>query len=92
MKHQAAMLTMGLQVMVQHYGTQSRSTKEYLQVIGHQHGERGIKKDDYTIFIDVLLVTLAEFHGPDWSEPLSDDWQAACADAIAVMLSGASQD
>ena len=40
-QHQAAMLTMALQVMVQHYRKPRRCSKEYLAVLGNRHRERG---------------------------------------------------
>ena len=42
MQHQAAMLTMALQVIVQHYRKSRRGSEDYLVVLGDRHRERGV--------------------------------------------------
>ena len=85
LRQQAAMLTMALQVAVQHHCRPTRSTKDYLQVLGQRHHQRGVTKDNYPGFQDTLLVSLAEFHGKDWTQTLADEWRAAFDDALTVM-------
>ena len=47
MQHQAAMLTMALQVIVHYCCKPRRCSKEYLVVLGNRHRERGVSHGDY---------------------------------------------
>ena len=85
MQHQAAMLTMALQVIVQHFRKPRRSSNDYLIVLGSRHRERGISHGDYEKFEHALLVTLAEFHDNDWHEALAEQWRSAYRQAVDVM-------
>ncbi len=87
MQHQAAMLTMGLQVVVQHAGKTRRSSRDYLRVIGERHATRGITRKHYEAFEEALLTTLAEFHGDDWQDALAGQWRTAVRKAVKTMLS-----
>ena len=87
MQHQAAMLTMGLQVVVQHAGKTRRSSRDYLRVIGERHTARGIAREHYQAFEAALLTTLAEFHGGNWHDALADQWRTAVRKAVETMLS-----
>ncbi len=87
MQHQAAMLTMGLQVIVQHDRQPRRSSRDYLRVLGERHGNRGISREHYAAFEDVLLTALAEFHGDRWHSVLANHWQSALHRALDVMVS-----
>jgi hemoglobin-like flavoprotein len=86
MHHQAAMLTMGLQLVVQHHTTPKRSHRDYLRVIGERHTARGIEREHYEAFEEVLLVALAEFHGDRWHDSLADQWRTAVRKAVETML------
>ncbi len=86
MQYQAAMLTMGLQVVVQHAGKTRRSSSDYLRLIGERHLTRGITREHYQAFEEALLATLAEFHGDDWHDALADQWRKAVRKAVETML------
>jgi len=88
MQHQAAMLTMALQVIVHYYCKPQRCSKEYLVVLGDRHRERGVLHNDYEKFEHALLVTLAEFHDNDWHEALAEQWRSAFRHAVEVMEQG----
>jgi len=88
MKHQAAMLTMSLQVVAQHYRRPRRISTDYLKTLGHRHHQRGVTEDDYRKFQEVLLDTLAGYHGDDWTPNLAKQWDEAFAGAIDVMRQG----
>jgi hemoglobin-like flavoprotein len=88
MKRQAAMLTMSLQVVAQHYRRPQRNTRDYLIVLGERHHQRGISRGEYRKFQHALLETLAEFHGEQWTSELADTWNTAFSRAIDVMLEG----
>jgi hemoglobin-like flavoprotein len=85
MQHQAAMLTMALQVVVQHYRKPRPSCSEYLAVLGHRHHERGVSRNEYEKFEHTLLISLAEFHGNDWHEGLDEQWRIAFGQAVDLM-------
>ena len=88
MQHQAAMLTMALQVFVTYSQHSQRATKDYLMVLGQRHHQRGVCEEDYNKFRIALLATLSEFHGEDWSTALADQWRTAYQQAIDTMLQG----
>jgi hemoglobin-like flavoprotein len=88
MQGQAAMLTMAIQVVVQHYRKPRRSSEDYLKVLGNRHRERGVSDGDYQKFEHALLVTLTEFHGDDWHDRLEEEWCAALQQAFNVMVRG----
>ena len=85
MQHQAAMLTMALQVIVQHYRKPRRCSKDYLVVLGNRHRERGVSYGDYEKFEHALLVTLAEFHENDWHDALAEQWRSALRHAVDLI-------
>lgn len=89
MQHQAAMVTMALQVMVQYERRATRSANDYLRVLGERHALRGIKEDAFAKFEDALVTALAEFHGEDWTLDLANQWHAAFGKAVGVMLESA---
>ena len=87
MQHQAAMLTMALQLVVQHHHQPRRSHRDYLRAIGERHTARGIARAHYEAFEDTLLAVLAEFHHDNWHDSLADEWRNAVRKAIEMMLS-----
>lgn len=86
--HQQTVLTMALQIIVQHQEQDYPSTASYLKVLGHKHYERKIPRDDYPKFTECLLASLAEFHAADWSGALAESWRGAIDKSIATMLEG----
>ena len=85
MQHQAAMLTMAFQIIVQHYRKPRRCSHDYLVVLGKRHRERGVSHREYEKFEHALLVTLAEFHDNEWHEALAEQWRSAFRHAVDVM-------
>ena len=84
---QAVMLTMTFNALRQ-YPEISEGARMYLRVLGTKHSRRGIPADLYPKFLEALLVTLKEFHGADWDEPLAGRWREAFREAIEWILDG----
>ena len=88
LSHQAALLTMALQVIAEHHLRHSPAAAEYLLVLGHRHHAWGIELDEFPKFRDCLLDTLQQFHGQDWHDALARQWRAAIDEAIDTMRAG----
>jgi hemoglobin-like flavoprotein len=89
--HQAAILTMELSVMEAFYVRESPAAELYLQLLGTKHKDRGIPVEAYPHFRDVLLASLQQFHGTDWSAELAQQWHEAIDASVAKMLDGYKQ-
>ncbi|WP_372894518.1 globin domain-containing protein [Stieleria sp.] len=83
-KRQTAMLTMAL-LAVKQYPALRRSSKDYLEVLGTKHHGLGIANDLFPKFVEVLVETIAEFHGNDWNAALDKQWTDALNYAAAIM-------
>lgn len=59
--HQAAILTMQLSVIEACFVRRSPAAELYLQLLGTKHKDRGIPKEAYPLFRDVLLGSLQNF-------------------------------
>ena len=87
MTTQAIMLTMALKAVREHPKL-TNASRMYLQVLGTRHRRVNVGRELYPKFLDSLLATLEEFHGPDWSEALAAQWRAAFDDAAKIMYEG----
>ena len=85
-RQQAVVLTMMLSIIEDFYRHSYPATARYLRLVGQKHKARGIPQEMYLIFSQCLLETLARFHGQDWNESLSDEWQHGIDKAAKVML------
>ncbi|MCS7466527.1 globin domain-containing protein [Stieleria sp. ICT_E10.1] len=83
-KRQTAMLTMAL-LAVKQYPALRRSSQAYLEVLGTKHHGLGITNELFPKFIEVLVETIAEFHGSDWNAALDKQWTDALNYAAAIM-------
>jgi hemoglobin-like flavoprotein len=92
MKVQAVMLMMALQGVVCYVGGSYPAVGYYLRYLGTRHRKLGIPEELFPKFCDMLLTTVAEFHGPAWDEELAGQWRAALAGASKIMLEGYKQD
>jgi hemoglobin-like flavoprotein len=88
LRHQAAILTMSMQVVVEYDRRQFRATRDYLKVLGHKHHTQKIPREEFGPFRDALLKTLAQFHGAAWSAELEANWRRAIDRASEAMLAG----
>ncbi len=88
---QAAMLQMAL-IAVRHAPNLKIPAQEYLRVLGTRHRRREVPKELYSGFVEVLVDKLGEFHGPDWSESLADQWREALDRAVEYMFEGYEKD
>ena len=86
-KRQTVMLTMAL-VGVKQYPILRGPSRAYLHVLGTKHSGRGIAQELYSKFVEVLVETIAEFHGDDWSESLDKQWTDALNLAVVTMHEG----
>ena len=87
LKRQVVMLTMAL-VGVKHYPIVHAPAHAYLQVLGTKHRGRGVAKELYAKFIEVLVDEVAEFHADDWNESLARQWTEALNLVVATMHEG----
>ena len=87
LQRQTAMLTMAL-VGVKQYPVLNAPAHSYLKVLGTRHHDRGIPRELYPKFIEVLVETVADFHGDDWDESLGEQWTGALNLAVATMYEG----
>ncbi len=91
LKMQASIVAMALVNVEGYYTNRFPTVEHYLRVLGHRHYHNGIRNEDFPKFRDVMLETLAEFHGDDWNEQLYSDWKQAIDLSVSVMLEGYSQ-
>lgn len=88
MNHQASVLQMSLQVIEQFSAHGYEAVGDYLKVLGFKHRERGIPREMYAQWREILLETLAGFHGKEWNSQLAAAWAQALNLSIDKMLEG----
>jgi len=88
MKHQAVLLTMAIQLIVQYYKYSFPVMEAYLKVLGEKHRDWGIGPEHYPKFCAAMLETLAKFHGHEWDQQLAQQWREALELASATILEG----
>lgn len=88
MTHQATMLTSAIVLVEMFHSKKASGLRPYMQLLGKQHEERGISKDDFADWSQSMLGTLREFHGDEWDSNLETEWRAALQGAIDAMHSG----
>ena len=91
MQRQALALTMALPLIEQLHRHAYPAIQNYLHILGHNHGHRGIPPELYPAWAEAMLAALARFHGAAWDEPLAGQWREALAEASRVMLDGYGQ-
>ena len=84
------MLSAALMV-TKHYPEYPLATRQYLNVLGTRHAGKGVPRELYPTFQEILLVALEEFHGKDWSDGLARQWQEAIESAVQLMFEGYDQ-
>jgi hemoglobin-like flavoprotein len=90
MRRQALVLTMALTVIQQHYDHDYPATRDFLHYLGSKHHNRRIPIELYNEWRQVMLDTLAEFHGDDWQTDLASQWGLAIDEAVDAMMAGYS--
>ncbi len=80
------MLTMALQVLIHYHDRPTPAAEQYLRFLGNRHHGLGLVTEDYTRFREVLIETLAQFLGPQWTETLAANWRDALDKGIGIML------
>jgi hemoglobin-like flavoprotein len=90
--HQAVFLTMQLSVIGQCYPKALPAVDAYLHILGTKHKRRGIPREAYQPFRDVLLETLGRSFGPVWDDNLAAQWRDALDVATEKMLEGYEKD
>ena len=86
LERQAIMVTMSL--VEAYYIHHFPATEHYLKVLGDRHYNNAIRPADFVKFRDVMLETMHDFHGEDWSDELNRQWYDAIDLAVSVMLEG----
>jgi hemoglobin-like flavoprotein len=89
---QPMMLMMALQGVVCTLGGSYPAIEQYLRYLGTRHRKVGIPQELYPKFCEMLVATVAEYHGDAWDEDLARQWRTALAGATAMMLEGYHQD
>jgi len=92
LRRQGIMLTMALQIIVEHHLRPHLATKNYLRLLGNRHHQLGIPASDYQKFAVSVLTTLGKFHGERWDPHLAGEWRKACEQATQPMSDGHSDD
>lgn len=87
LQRQTAMLTMAL-IGVKQYPVLNAPARSYLEVVGSRHRSRGIPRELYDKFVEVLVEVVGEFHGDQWSESLQTQWTDALNLAVSMMHQG----
>ena len=91
MDQQAVLLTMQLNALGQCYPESLPAVDAYLQILGAKHKRKGVPREAYQPFCDILLETLARCLSPDWDENLAAQWRDAIMAASQKMLEGYEQ-
>ena len=63
-------------------------TRRYLNELGKRHARKGVPRELFPAFQEVLFVALAEFHGKDWTEELAREWRETMENVMQVMFEG----
>ena len=87
MSTQSVMLSAALMVN-KYYPEYPLAARQYLNVLGTRHARKGVPRELYPAFREVLLTALEEFRGTDWTEDLSGEWRKAIGSAVQLMLEG----
>src|SRR5215469_3060254 len=61
-----------------------------LKGLGHRHVAYGVRPEHYPIVGTILLETLADFLGDDWTPACHDAWVQAYEAVCSIMLEGAN--
>jgi serine phosphatase RsbU (regulator of sigma subunit)/hemoglobin-like flavoprotein len=88
MRSQSAMLTVALQILVHWHLKRTPAGEIYVRHLGEKHASMGLVAEDYADFGEVLLESLADFHGQHWTQALADQWRSALSDGVRLMLEG----
>ncbi len=88
MERQALSLTMALPLIEQLHRHAYPAIENYLGILGHRHGHRGIPPELYPVWGEAMLASLERFLGEAWDAGLAGQWREAIAGASRVMLEG----
>jgi hemoglobin-like flavoprotein len=88
LERQKRMLMVALDVVVRTLD-RSEVTGRYLQSLGEQHAEHGVKPAHYLALGQCLLDSLEELTGAEWNQDLRSAWLAVYHAMANHMLTGA---
>jgi hemoglobin-like flavoprotein len=88
LQRQGVVLTMALALVAQYYSNSYPATAKYLRYLGSKHHDRQIPLPLYAKWADAMLQTLEQFHGDDWDDHLSRQWQEAITLSAQRMTEG----
>ncbi len=63
----------------------------FVDYLGVSHDIEGVRPDDYTGFVEVLLETLESFTGGAWPERLRDVWTSVLGEVADAMIAAAER-
>jgi hemoglobin-like flavoprotein len=93
MKVQAMMLMMSLHWVACYVsGSYPAVVDQYLRDLGTRHRKQGVPQEFFPKFCEMLVATIAEFHGDAWNEELAEQWRVALARATHTMMEGYKQE
>jgi hemoglobin-like flavoprotein len=87
-KRQRILLTTALMVVERCYAHPTPAVEQYLQYLGTKHNEFHVPREAYAKWAEVMIATMREFHGDEWSEELEREWRAAIDQACELMFQG----
>ncbi|QDU59887.1 Flavohemoprotein [Planctomycetes bacterium Pan216] len=88
MRYQAAILTIGLESVIQYFVSRVEFQKRYLIRMGHKHYKLGIPRELFPKFSAVLIEVVKDFHKDDWTAELEHQWNEALHLGIETMFLG----
>jgi hemoglobin-like flavoprotein len=88
MHRQAYVLTMALTLIRQYHDHRYPVANDYLVYLGTKHSDRKIPLDLYNKWREVMLGTLKDFHGDDWTPESERQWGEAIDACIDAMMEG----
>lgn len=92
LRRQGILLTMSVQIIIDHHLRPHLAMKNYLRVLGNRHHRLDIRVSDYPKFQSALLTSLRDFHGEQWDEALAEEWRAAYEKALPYLIEGHRDD
>lgn len=88
MERQATMLTSAIVLVEMYYSKDADGLTPYLKLLGKQHEDRGIAREDFDDWTKSMIRTLEQFHGEHWNAELEAQWREAIGTSVKMMLQG----
>lgn len=83
---QRSKLTYALMTVQRHSSVGGWVSENYLKALGRKHAVLGIGPELFPQFSELLIQTMSDFHGRQWTSVLESEWRRALDAAVKVML------